>query len=98
MAWFGWKMAWLEFCLVQLQQFWTSIALNIAKWQLFKKGYCCLYQGQQLSYIVLDTHRSLIILCDLNYLYSPFLLPRKTNPSLLHNLLVHSIKYNDERK
>jgi hypothetical protein len=47
-------MAWLKFYLVQLVKFWTSIALNIAKWQLLKQGYCCPYQGQQLSYIVLD--------------------------------------------
>jgi hypothetical protein len=47
-------MAWLQFYLVQLLIFWTSFAPNIAKWQLLKQGYCCPYQGQQLSYIVLD--------------------------------------------
>jgi hypothetical protein len=54
MAWLHRKMAWFKKYLVQLQFFWTSIALNIAKWQLLKQGYCCPYQGQQLSYIVLD--------------------------------------------
>jgi hypothetical protein len=47
-------VAWLEIHLVKLQFFWTSIALTFATWQHFNKGYCCLLQGQQLSYIVLD--------------------------------------------
>jgi hypothetical protein len=54
MAWFPSKVAWLQIHLVKLQIFWTSIALTFATWQHFKKGYCCLLQGQQLSYIVLD--------------------------------------------
>jgi hypothetical protein len=54
MAWFAFKMAWLQIHLVQLLIFWTSKALNCATWQHFKQGYCCLLQGQQLSYIVLD--------------------------------------------
>jgi hypothetical protein len=47
-------MAWLLLHLVQLVIFWTSKALTYAKCQHFNQGYCCLLQGQQLSYIVLD--------------------------------------------
>jgi hypothetical protein len=54
MAWFASKMAWLQIHLVQLQIFWTSIALIFATWQHFMQGYCCLLQVHQLSYIVLD--------------------------------------------
>jgi hypothetical protein len=56
MAWFPLKMAWLLLHLVQLVIFWTSYTLTYAKCQHFNKGYCCLYQGQQLSYIVLDIY------------------------------------------
>jgi hypothetical protein len=52
MAWFGWKMAWFILHLVQLLKFWTLIALNFAKWQLLKQGFCCPFQRQQLFYIV----------------------------------------------
>jgi hypothetical protein len=48
-------MAWLKIHLVQLLIFWTSKVLNCATWHHIKQGYCCLLQGQQLSYIVLDT-------------------------------------------
>jgi hypothetical protein len=54
MAWFVFMMAWLQISLVQFQFFWTSIALTFATWQHFNKGYCCLLQEQQLSYMVLD--------------------------------------------
>jgi hypothetical protein len=49
-------MAQFGFHLVQLVKFWTSNTLTFAKWQHIKQGYCCLLQGQQLSYIVLDFH------------------------------------------
>jgi hypothetical protein len=61
MAWFGSKMAWLQIYLVQLPFFRTSIALTFATWHHFKQGYCCLLQGQQLSYIVLDKKCKYII-------------------------------------
>jgi hypothetical protein len=60
MAWFASKMAWLQIHLVQLQIFWTSIALTFATWQHFKQGYCCLLQVHQLSYIVLDCAKQIV--------------------------------------
>jgi isoprenylcysteine carboxyl methyltransferase (ICMT) family protein YpbQ len=54
MAWLLVKMAWLLYFLVQLHKFWTTNTLICAKWQHLEHGHFVLFQGQQLSYIVLD--------------------------------------------
>ena len=58
MAWLHTKVVWFKKHLVQLQFFWTSNALIFAKWQHLKQGYFYPFQGQQLSYIVLDKIKS----------------------------------------
>jgi hypothetical protein len=55
MAWLLVKMAWLLYFLVQLHKFWTTNTPIYAKWQHLEHGHFILFQGQQLSYIVLDT-------------------------------------------
>jgi hypothetical protein len=56
MAWLLVKMAWFCFHLVQLNKFWTSNTPTFAKWQHLKQGYFYFFQGQQLSYISIDSY------------------------------------------
>jgi hypothetical protein len=92
MAWFGWKMAWFIYHLVQLLKFWTSIALKFVKWQLFKQGYCCLYQRQQLSYISMIYSFSFvasnILFVNVNYQISSLLLNFVSSSSIA--ISIHS--------
>jgi hypothetical protein len=72
MAWFGVKMAWLLYHLVQINNFWTSNIPICAKWQHLRHGHFQLFQGQQLSYIVLHKHtqdRLLLLFSFYKYKY-----------------------------